>query len=1238
MTDQLPQKLLTLPIPANEMERLAALHRYKVLDTPPEAAFDRITRLAAQIFNMPTALISLVDESRAWFKSWVGFGAREVPRDATLCSFAVLTDQPLIIPDARLDDRFACNPFVQSEPGVRFYAGAPLLSHDGFNLGTLCLLDSQPRDHLSIEQQATLVDLAAIVVDELELRLAAHKIAQVDTALLEITQGVATVTGGDFFDALVQHFAKALDVDYVYIGLIEGDDPKLIRTLTTCAHGQIVDTLEYPLQDTPYWEVIQQRQICCYPRNVQAHFPNAPLLKPLLIESYIAAPFFDSNGTVLGLLGVMDGEPLENVQLAESLLTIFANRIATELKRQQAEAALRESEAKYRTLFESLDEGFCICEMLFDENGNPHDYRFLEVNPVFAKLTGLEKAVGKTARELIPNLEAYWVEIYGSVVQTGEPVRFEQQSLAMNRWFDVNAFCIDEPQSHQFAILFTNISERKQAEQERERFFAVGSDLQVITGSNGYFQWVSPTFERILGWTQNEMTSHPWSEFVHPDDINTSVLEAASLFSGSETFSFENRYRHKDGSYRWFLWNAQLHPEEQVIYGAAIDITERKLAEESLRQSEERTRLAIAVAQLGTWYYDLDTNLVELDERMREIWGKSKDTVKIDLPQVIEQIHPNDRARVELAVGAALDPGSLGTYEIEYRIVWDDGSERWISANGQAQFKGEGESRRAIQFIGTALDITERVRVEDERKQAETALRQSEERFRALISASSNGLYRMSADWREMQEFHGGNFIADTLEPSRDWLQKYIYSDDQARVLEAINVAIQTKSLFELEHRVRRVDGTIGWTYSRAVPLLNPAGEIIEWFGEVSNITDRKRIEIEREQILHREQIARETAEQANRVKDEFLAVLSHELRSPLNPILGWARLLQNGKLDAARQAEALKTIERNAKLQSQLIEDLLDISRIMQGKLTLTAAPVNLMFVISAAVETVRLAAEAKNIQILLDLDTIIAPISGDAARLQQVVWNLLNNAVKFTPNGGQVTVELRQLEHLAHIRVVDTGKGIHLNFLPYVFEYFRQEDGSTTRKFGGLGLGLAIVRQIVELHGGTVTAESQGENQGATFTVQLPTMQQTIPLIPELTHAPASSEMLLDNIQILLVDDDPDTCEFQAFLLEQNGAKVIAVASGLEALQALEQLIPDVIVSDIGMAEIDGYMLMQQIRSRPPTQGGTIPAIALTAYAAEVDQQRAIGAGFQTFITKPVEPEGLIRAIITLLERNQP
>ncbi|MBD1808607.1 response regulator [Microcoleus sp. FACHB-SPT15] len=730
MTDLMAEAMPTAPIPANEVERLAALYRYHILDTPPEAAFDRITTLAARLFDIPIALVSLVDKSRAWFKSCHGFNLSEVPRDATICSFALLYEQVLVVPDTRQDERFACNPFVQSEPGVRFYAGAPLVTHDGFNLGTLCLLDSKPRDALSAEQQTILADLAAMVVDELELRYSAHRITQIDKALLAVTQGVSAATGEAFFYSLVQHFANVLAVDYAYIGLLgDRDSEELIQTIATCAQGQIVDNFEYLLRDTPCQAVLKHRKICCYPQRVQALFPHAPLLAPLQIESYIAVPFFDSTGTPLGLLGVMDRKPLENAQLTETLLSLFSLRISAELERQ-------------------------------------------------------------------------------------------------------------------------------------------------------------------------------WAE--------------------------------------------------------------------------------------------------------------------------------------------------------------------------------------------------------------------------------------------------------------------------------------------------------------------------------------EKRI-----QMLAREQEARQQAEAANRIKDEFLAVLSHELRSPLNPILGWSKLLRNGKLNAAKTAQALEIIERNAQLQSQLIEDLLDVSRILQGKLSLNMAPVNLASTIKAALETVRLAAEAKSIQIQTVFDQTIGQVLGDTARLQQVVWNLLTNAVKFTPEGGRVEILLQPIGSQAQIQVRDTGKGISPDFLPHVFEYFRQADATTTRTFGGLGLGLAIVRHLVELHGGTVQVDSPGEGQGAIFTVKLPLIKDksgrhkaegnSSPLAPESSP--------LTGIRVLVVDDDTDSREFIAFVLEQLGAQVNTVTSAGEAIASLEQSQPNILLSDIGMPNMDGYMLMRQIRAMPPEQGGQILAIALTAYAGEIDRQQALEAGFQHHLAKPLEPNELVKVILNLL-----
>ncbi|MEP0929738.1 MULTISPECIES: ATP-binding protein [Cyanophyceae] len=410
---------------------------------------------------------------------------------------------------------------------------------------------------------------------------------------------------------------------------------------------------------------------------------------------------------------------------------------------------------------------------------------------------------------------------------------------------------------------------------------------------------------------------------------------------------------------------------------------------------------------------------------------------------------------------------------------------------------------------------------------------------------------------------------------------------------------------------------------------------------------------ISRSQLYEAERQARAEAERANQIKDEFLAVLSHELRSPLNPILGWSKILQQQQHDLATQTRGLQTIERNAKLQTQLIDDLLDMSKILQGKLSLEATPVNLQSVIEAALETVRLAAEAKAIAIQVDYAQV-GYVSGDAGRLQQVVWNLLSNAVKFTPNGGRVEITLQceagtnsesdsptLLQGYAQITVTDTGKGLTDEVLPYIFDRFRQADSKTTRQFGGLGLGLAIVRQLVELHGGTVQAESPGDGQGATFKVKLPllTTADSKPADYQSPGAVGFSAAPLTGIRVLAVDDEADSREILTFILEQAGASVTAVASAVEALQALNQSVFDVLISDIGMPDMDGYMLLQHVTAQFSELGRQEPAdplpkaIALTAYAGEINQQKALAVGFQRHFSKPVEPAELVAAIASLL-----
>jgi signal transduction histidine kinase/PleD family two-component response regulator len=419
-------------------------------------------------------------------------------------------------------------------------------------------------------------------------------------------------------------------------------------------------------------------------------------------------------------------------------------------------------------------------------------------------------------------------------------------------------------------------------------------------------------------------------------------------------------------------------------------------------------------------------------------------------------------------------------------------------------------------------------------------------------------------------------------------------------------------------------------------------------------VTERKLAEEARARLLVREQAARADAERANRTKDEFLATLSHELRTPLTAILGWTHLIRGGKLDEAMMTRALETIERNARAQSQLIDDLLDVSRIITGKLMLDFRPVELASLIEATIDTVRPMAEAKSIGVRPSLRTAHCVVSGDPARLQQVVWNLFSNAVKFTPEGGSVEVGLTCDERRVELEVSDTGQGISQDFLPYIFDRFRQADGTTTRKHGGLGLGLAIVRHLVELHGGTIRAHSDGTGKGATFTLSLPlssnlpatedqddespAAHEDVVMVTEEESSSFAESEVLGGLRILIVDDEQDTRELVQEVLARQGAEVRVSGSAAEALRTLAAWNPDLLISDVGMPVEDGYELIKQVRRFDAEHHGHIPAVALTAYVGAEDHRRAIAAGFQTHLAKPIVPQALIDTVVRIVGRETP
>jgi len=466
-----------------------------------------------------------------------------------------------------------------------------------------------------------------------------------------------------------------------------------------------------------------------------------------------------------------------------------------------------------------------------------------------------------------------------------------------------------------------------------------------------------------------------------------------------------------------------------------------------------------------------------------------------------------------------------------------------------------------------------------------------------------------------------------------------VHPDDIARLEDILRAALAGETQYDAEYRVIAAQGEVRWIASQGTVLRDPLGKPAQLIGVAQDVTERKLAEMERERLLKREQVARMEAEEATRLKDEFLATVSHELRTPLNAITGWVHLMRSGKLSQTDMERGLETIQRNAESQSRLINDLLDVSRIISGQLRLDVRPVALPGIVNAVIDTVRPTADAKGVSLHCSLDADVESVAGDPERLQQVVWNLLTNAVKFSDKGGEVSVGLQRTGDRVKLTVSDVGAGIAPDFLPYVFHPFRQAESTTTRSHPGLGLGLAIVRHLVELHGGRVSAASPGEGRGATFSVILPSVSasrsapyQGVESTQSFSSSVLAKLATLNGIRVLVVDDETDAREVVVTMLRQTGAAVREAGSAADALALLNVESFDVLVSDIGMPGEDGYALIRTIRERHANAGAGIPAAALTAYARSEDRLRALAAGFQMHVSKPVQPEELVNAVATL------
>lgn len=965
----------------------------------------------------------------------------------------------------------------------------------------------------------------------------------------------------------------------------------------------------------------------------------ATILSVLASRYFLLSPvhsFLPIPGTTIAALVVFSLVTVL-ISLLETDLRLVHRRSRKQLLNlAQIEAALRESDARFRTAAESSFDAIYILKSVRDKAGELIDFQFVDLNEHGAKLISLPKAevLGQNLCELLPiNRTGGFFEKYKQVVQTGIPLIEEFPSHTLPgvtaSWLHHQVVSLGDG----IAITTRDITQQKQAEealQASEKLYRTLAEampqLVWTQDASGRIDYANQQWQQALGVTLNEVERLGWRHLVHPDDLaKLQAKEAVSMQAG-DVREAEFRYRMADGSYRWFLGRCVPVKDDrgQVVkwVGTSTDIDALKRYEWELAKRKRRFK---------TLADNSPDIIARLDRNLRHLYVNPAITHATGLsPQDFmgkthKELNVPDHLRCywEEQLREVFATGQPRSYKFDFPAP--DGTRHYL-ARVVPEFAPDGTVETVL---GITSDITEFKRVEQ-------SLRESEIRFRRVMESNMLGMgfWTIAGEITEANDalltllgYTQEQFLAENPRWTALTPPEYAEIDEQA--LEQIR---RTGICAPFEKEYLRRDGS-------RVPVLCGAAAFHEMAESgvffLLDLSDRKQIEKERDRLLQLERAARAEAEAASRVKDEFLMVLSHELRTPLNPILGWTKLLKTRQFAPGMVNHALDTIERNAQQQAQLVEDLIDVSRILQGKLMLNCCPVNLVEVIEGALSSVQLSAQAKAITLETHLDTTVPLILGNQERLQQVVWNLLSNAVKFTPNDGRVDVYLTSVDKSAQIQVVDTGKGIDASFLPYVFDYFRQADGSTTRFFGGLGLGLAISRHLVELHGGTIEAASDGTGKGAIFTVRLPIPPEEPVSTPDFS-SPETSRGLLSQKRILLLKDEDDTRELIAVVLEQTGAVVVPVTTAQMVLEELARSQPDLLIAAIAHLRENNYELPQQLRLWSQEFGEAIPVVALASYPDEIDAQEALANGLQHVLPDSIAPDELVRAIsqLTLLE----
>jgi len=808
------------------------------------------------------------------------------------------------------------------------------------------------------------------------------------------------------------------------------------------------------------------------------------------------------------------------------------------------------------------------------------------------------------------------------------------------------------------------------------RMSADWSEMQQLDGA----MFIADTEAATLGWMER---------YIHPDDRSMVQNAIDAAIAAKSPFDLEHRVLRLDGSLGWTHSRAvPLVDADGTIsewIGAASDITPRKetegalaaLAEEHARQSRLFDQIASNTPDF-IYTFDTEAHFRFANRRLLEVWARTLDEavgrklLELDYPDWHAEMHEKEirqvidtKQPIKGEVPFTGGSGISGVYEYIFTpVLGPDGEVELIAGTTRdVTERRRGEQllvaqNRALELLLTGSPLTDvlsalaQVVEEQADSKVLVAITTLDEDHGSLVTAAAPSLpSSFIAAMDSIKPAIGVGTSAHAAATNEVTCTPDIAAAESWTGQSHLPLRIGIKAAWSMPIRALdgRVLGTFGIYFRERRTPSERELRIVEGLGRIAALAiERSKNEQEREELLRRERAARAEAERASRMKDEFLGTLSHELRTPLHAILGWSQVLsRRGNADLAK---GLEVIERNARAQTKIIDDLLDMSRIISGKVRLDVQGVDLAAVARLAVDTVRPAADAKGVKLQAVLDPLAGPVNGDPNRLQQVLWNILTNAVKFTPRGGRVQVLLERVNSHLELSVIDSGQGISPEFLPHVFDRFSQADASNTRQHAGLGLGLAIVKQLVELHGGSVRAKSAGPGQGAAFSIELPlqSVSSEAADTPDRRHPrrsdgadrdlpdPASRRADFSGLKILVVDDEADARALMRQLFEDSRATVLEASSAAEALSLLRSARPDVLVSDIGMPGESGYVLIRQIRALPVQAGGATPAVALTAYARTEDRTQAILAGFQHHVAKPVEPAELIAMVASLTQRS--